>query len=545
MRHQVQAATKPIASASGNRPEDTTPVVLRRLPASTSAAGDAITYGVAVHNVGPDLPLWVRLEHELPLGTEYLASEPPAEVEGRRVIWDLGRIDPNQESLVMLVLQTGTAGAAFDTTATRFRAICKKPAPASLSVALLPIATAAQGETAKVVIEVTNTGGRPATDVRVSATLPPAVRRASGQELTLTHPAIPPLGKIRLVARAIAVEEGDHPFRVLVSTAEGLREQAESILHVTAPRVTLRLTGPARCELGRHAEYRAEVANDGTGTAANVQVNCTWPEELCFVSASAAGDAEAGRREFRWLPGDLAPGAVSDITLTLAPRLPGEVRCRAVAVVENGGDCEAEMTTNIAFSGDESGAVSPTNLLGDLLQKLDHAAVGDGPSDNATVAPSRVERGRGEGQEHVVFTLAGTDYALPISNVLEIGRPLSITPVPNVADWILGVANVRGDIVSMIDLRQFLGLSRGDQGPNGRLIVVRGTAEEVVVGLRVDQVKGICGVKPEAVLPPTSLTESGVTPYLRGVTERNDRLLAVLDLDRLLAPQEERAFPGT
>lgn len=532
MRHQEPTSAYPAARPAPDRHDEPPALLaLRRLPTAASPAGDAVTYGVAVRNAGPDLPLWVRLEHELPPDATHLASEPPAQIDGDVAVWDLGRLDPADETMVMIVLAADSAG--FDDAATQFRAVFKKPAPASLSVTLPPIAPVAPGETTTIVIEVANGGGRPARDVHVWAALPDGVRREFGHDLDLTHPVIQPLGNLRLVTRVTGVEPGDHPFTVLVTTPEGQQSQANAAIRVTAPRLAVRIHGPARCELGRHAEYRAEVVNDGTGTAAHVRVRCAWPEELCFVSASAAGGLEPDGMAFDWSVGDLEPGAASVATLTFAPRLPGDVGWRAAAVAENARGCEANMTTNIGFSSDGSDAVSPSNLLGDLLQKVDRAAA-NGQRDAAEAVRGR---GRGDGEEHVVFALAGTDYAVPISNVLEIGRPLPITPVPNVPDWVLGVANVRGDIVSMIDLRQFLGVSRGEAGPNGRLIVVRGTAEAVVVGLRVDQVKGIRGIQPDAVLPPTGLAEGGATPYLKGLTERDDSLLAVLDLDRLLASQ--------
>src|SRR5262249_53212358 len=142
--------------------------------------------------------------------------------------------------------------------------------------------------------------------------------------------------------------------------------------------------------------------------------------------------------------------------------------------------------------------------------------------------------------QHVMFTLAGAEYAVPIDNVLEVGRPLTPTPVPNVPDWVLGVANVRGDIVSMIDLRGFLGLPP-HRGPERRLLVVRPRSEELAVGLLVDRVGGIRDIPPASVNTGAP-ADGAVAAYVHGVVEADGERLVVLDLERLLLTPELRAF---
>ncbi|MDH3349126.1 MAG: chemotaxis protein CheW, partial [Desulfobulbaceae bacterium] len=64
-------------------------------------------------------------------------------------------------------------------------------------------------------------------------------------------------------------------------------------------------------------------------------------------------------------------------------------------------------------------------------------------------------------QQFIIFTLAGTEYAVPASNVTEVGEMLQVTPLPNVPLWLKGVSNLRGDIISIVDLRSFLKLESG------------------------------------------------------------------------------------
>src|SRR5262249_19531329 len=106
----------------------------------------------------------------------------------------------------------------------------------------------------------------------------------------------------------------------------------------------------------------------------------------------------------------------------------------------------------------------------------------------------------------------------------------------------LGVANVRGDIVSMVDLRGFLGMESYGRQPSQRMLVARDRKEEITAGLIVDQVRGIRYVAAERVNPAASPIEDRVAPYLRGFTEQDGRLLVLLDLNRLLLSPEMRQF---
>lgn len=508
---------------------------LKRLPLSYSPGRDAVTYGVVVRNNGPDLPLWVRLEHELPAGAVHHFAEPPGQLDGRTLSWDLGKIEPHGERPVALIVHRDDPRGDFDLAAIRFRAGFQKPAPASLAVALAPPAAAAPGDRAELVVEVINTGGLAANQVLVATTLPRGLHRAAGQDVALTIPVVRPHSKLRLTLHAVAAEVGDHAVSLTASTADGLRSQAHATVSVRAPRLAVRLTGPARGELGRHAEYRVEVVNEGPGLAANVRAACAWPDELAFVAASA--EVSHSGQELAWPVGDLPPGQPRALSLTLAPRLPGDVVCRASAAADNGHGGAAELATAIGFSSDAA-ELAPGRALDDLLRTLDQAATRG--NAGAEVNAGRAARGRGEGTEHVVFSLAGTDYAIPITSVQEIGRPLATTPVPNVPDWLLGLANVRGDIVSLIDLRQFLGLGRAEPGPLARLLVARAQAEDVTVGLIVDQVRGIRALTDGEV--EAAAVEDRVSPYLRGVAARDGGVLVVFDTDRLLLSAEMKCF---
>ena len=145
-------------------------------------------------------------------------------------------------------------------------------------------------------------------------------------------------------------------------------------------------------------------------------------------------------------------------------------------------------------------------------------------------------------QRYVVFNVGGTEYAVPILTVSEVVRPLKITPVPNVPEWVLGVANLRGDIISVVDLRVFFGQPAPENLPSNRMLVVHSPNEDITTGLIVDRASGIYDIPLDQIRSPSAQVDDKVTPFLHGVSEVNDRLLVVLELNQLLMSSEMQQF---
>lgn len=165
------------------------------------------------------------------------------------------------------------------------------------------------------------------------------------------------------------------------------------------------------------------------------------------------------------------------------------------------------------------------------------------PTPDALPGPAAEEPPSGE--QHLVFRLAGAEYAAPLADVLEIGHLPRVTPAPHVPPWVLGVSSVRGDIVSVVDLRGFLGLP-GVRDLPGRFVLTRGGPGGVTAGLVVDGVREIFRLSPERVAPLAGdggqAIEDALCPYLRGLTRHAGRFLRVLDLGRLLNSAAMRQF---
>ena len=162
--------------------------------------------------------------------------------------------------------------------------------------------------------------------------------------------------------------------------------------------------------------------------------------------------------------------------------------------------------------------------------------IGAAPEAAAPVAPPESAARR-----FVLLSIAMGHYAIPEAYVTELERVPRITLVPQTPAWMRGVTNVRGDIVSVIDMHRFLQLNT-EPGPAARLLVVRLLDEPFTAGLIVDAVDRIVPITPDSIVAPAAPLEGPLAPYLGGVCEIGDRLVAVLDIDRFLRSSEIRQF---
>jgi len=252
---------------------------------------------------------------------------------------------------------------------------------------------------------------------------------------------------------------------------------------------------------------------------------------LAVLSADGSPAHDATANCLSWTIANLAAGQRVAYPIQLKATAPGDYRHQVVAQ----GDDELQAAAELPVSNEFS---QHSKFLEEVLSAIDRDLTPEVQPTEGTVASTSVSRE----ERHLIFTMADTDYAVPLANVMEIGRPLAITSMPNTPEWLLGVANVRGDIVSVILLSRFLGMEVEGAELTGRLVVARSRRQETTTGFIVEQVKGIRSLPSDRIRTPTSPIEDRITPYVRGVLEHAGRLLVVLDLDRLLLSNEMQQF---
>ncbi len=141
---------------------------------------------------------------------------------------------------------------------------------------------------------------------------------------------------------------------------------------------------------------------------------------------------------------------------------------------------------------------------------------------------------RGGEEEHlVIFTLGKELYGVTIHSVESIIKLQAITEVPRTASYILGVTNLRGTVVPVLDLRKRFNLLSSENSSNTRIVIVN--AEGAKVGIVVDEVTEVLKVSRDAIQPPPPMSTTIESAFINGIARINDRLVILLDLEKVLA----------
>lgn len=140
-------------------------------------------------------------------------------------------------------------------------------------------------------------------------------------------------------------------------------------------------------------------------------------------------------------------------------------------------------------------------------------------------------------EQLVVFTLANETYGVAISAVNEIIRMQDITEVPRTPEFVEGVINLRGRIVPVIDLRKRFGLEAAEATQASRIMVVE--LGGLIVGMIVDSVTEVLRLPTDCIEPTPAIASSVDSAYLRGVGKWNDRLIILLDIEKVLYENEQ------
>jgi len=135
-------------------------------------------------------------------------------------------------------------------------------------------------------------------------------------------------------------------------------------------------------------------------------------------------------------------------------------------------------------------------------------------------------------ETYILFTVAGTTYALPSRDVRHMEMLEGVTRVPNAPPFVDGVVFSRGQVVPVVNLRVRFGFERAPYDLRTRLIVVQSAGR--VIGLVVDSAREFVNIPPDAIQPPHEALAGMSGRYVEGVASVGERLILTLDLSRIL-----------
>jgi purine-binding chemotaxis protein CheW len=136
----------------------------------------------------------------------------------------------------------------------------------------------------------------------------------------------------------------------------------------------------------------------------------------------------------------------------------------------------------------------------------------------------------------VTFGIGQEEFGIDILKVQEIIRTMAITKVPNSPPYVEGVINLRGKVIPVIDLRSRFLLESKQHNSQTRIIFV--DLHRLIIGFVVDGVSEVLRIQSNTVEPPPPVVSGIESEYIKGVGKLDDRLLILLDLDKLIPIEE-------
>jgi len=136
----------------------------------------------------------------------------------------------------------------------------------------------------------------------------------------------------------------------------------------------------------------------------------------------------------------------------------------------------------------------------------------------------------------VTFHLAGETYGINVMQVQEVLRYTEIAPVPGAPEYVLGIINLRGNVVTVIDTRNRFGLASGEMTDNTRIVIIE--TEGHVIGILVDSVAEVVYLRQSEVETAPNVGNDESAKFIQGVCHKNDELLILIELNKLLTDTE-------
>lgn len=142
--------------------------------------------------------------------------------------------------------------------------------------------------------------------------------------------------------------------------------------------------------------------------------------------------------------------------------------------------------------------------------------------------------------QYLTFKLDEEVFALEISKVREVLDFTAVTKVPQTPDFMMGVINLRGSVVPVVDMRLKFGMTRTETTVNTCIIIVEIEldGETTVLGALADSVQEVIELDPEQIEPPPRIGTRLKTRFIKGMGKRDNEFIIILDIDKVFSVEE-------
>jgi len=142
--------------------------------------------------------------------------------------------------------------------------------------------------------------------------------------------------------------------------------------------------------------------------------------------------------------------------------------------------------------------------------------------------------------QYLSFYLDGEQYAVNVSVVREVLGTATITKVPSMPSYMMGVINLRGSVVPVVDLRMKFGLSPGEETLDSCMIIIETPDDEssVLIGAFVDSVREVIDISDDLIEPPPRIGKNANADFIDGMGKTGDGFLILLNTDKIFSTDE-------
>jgi uncharacterized repeat protein (TIGR01451 family) len=303
-------------------------IVLEKFAPPEVQVGRAALFEILVRNVGKVPAFDVQVVDEIPRGTRYQEAQPaPSLVQGTKVIWKLGAMQPGDEKVIEVRLVPEAEGEIGSVAQVSFQAqVGAKSVVTRPRVELR--AEAPQrvhaGENITVGLAISNGGSGAANGVRLEVDIPPGLVHPAGPALEYEVGMVPP-GETKSLELVLRAEKaGQFQVPLVVRGESDVQVQQTAAVEVIAPALQLTFDGPTKRFVERQSTHQLTIANPGTAPAKNVEVMVQLPRGLKFIAADQQGEYDARQHAVYWGLEELPPNSSGAVQLTTLPIEAGE-----------------------------------------------------------------------------------------------------------------------------------------------------------------------------------------------------------------------------
>ncbi|MFY8072515.1 MAG: hypothetical protein ACOVNQ_12560 [Pirellula sp.] len=308
--------------------------------------GVAATFTAVVRNVGNATAFDVQVTDAIPKGSRFVRAFPEAQRVGNDgLAWNLGELAAGQEATISMEIVPETEGEIGSVASVKFaaqasvRTISTQP---RLSIKQTAVAEMLGGDSATIIIDVTNSGTGVARDVRLEEDVPKVFRHVTGASaLQQDVGDLAPGESMRFEIELMALSAGKVSNVVRATSANCATAESAYPIEVKAPKLQLQIVGPKLRHLERPAPYEAVIENIGTATAKDLYITARLPRGMNFISASNEGTYLPDQHSVAWNLLELAAGAKAKTEMVLLPVEEGRF---SIAMTSDGEGVRAEPT---------------------------------------------------------------------------------------------------------------------------------------------------------------------------------------------------------